>query len=290
MHDHCTNCATPYDGVYCPSCGQRSGGLDVPLGTFTREFASEALGLDSRVRLTLPPLLFRPGAVAKDYVEGRRARFVPPIRLYLLASFVMFLVLSQAGVNVENVRVNGEPVVVEATEAGESLGVADVTEEPEETMNEPPSGARSLEEQLGGRLAAGFAKIAEDREAFSRLFFSRLAQSMFFLLPAFALLLKAVYWRRPYLHHGVFAIYLHCFVFLVVAIGALPEVFGFVALSGWTDALLLVVPVYFALALRRFYGEGWVRTIAKGAVVSIAYGMLGGATVMLLLVIALMTL
>ena len=33
------------------------------------------------------PLFFRPGLVPRDYVAGHRARFVPPFRLYLLASF-----------------------------------------------------------------------------------------------------------------------------------------------------------------------------------------------------------
>ncbi|MHC4925362.1 MAG: DUF3667 domain-containing protein, partial [Planctomycetota bacterium] len=116
MPDQCTNCQAAYEGEYCPACGQRAGGLDQPLGAFAREFTEEAIGLDSRIRLTVPALFLRPGEIAKEYVEGRRARFVPPIRLYLLSSFVMFLTLSQAGVEVENVTVTigGTPVQVDS--------------------------------------------------------------------------------------------------------------------------------------------------------------------------------
>ncbi len=74
---------------------------------FAREFANEAFSLDSRLRLTLKPLFFEPGAVPRDYVAGHRARFVPPIRLFVFASFAMFVTMSLASrVTIDNVTVN----------------------------------------------------------------------------------------------------------------------------------------------------------------------------------------
>lgn len=273
MPERCPNCEASYDGAYCPACGQRAGGLDQPIGAFAREFAEEALGLDSRVRLTVPALFLRPGEIAKEYVEGRRARFVPPIRLYLLSSFVMFLVLSQAGVKVDNVTVT----------VGDTPIRADTIAAPPDPL--PGSSAEDL---LSQRISRGLAQISADPDTFSQLFFNRMAQSMFFLLPAFALLLKAVYRKRPYLHHGVFAIYLHCFVFIVVAITTLPDVMGLARLASPADLLLLGVPVYLVLAMKRFYGEGWARTLLKGWAVSIAYVALGGVTMMGLLLVSLL--
>jgi hypothetical protein len=270
---HCSNCEATYEGEYCPSCGQRRRGLDQPLGDFAKEFAEEALGLDSRVRLTLPALFLRPGEIAKEYVAGRRARFVPPIRLYLLTSFVMFLVLSQAGVQVDDVTVT----------VGETRIRAD------SAVVLPESGTDvSAEDVLAERISRGFAQISEDPEAFGQLFFNRMAQSMFFLLPAFALLLKAGYRRRPYLHHAVFAIYLHCFVFIVVTVTTIPEVVGLSSLASMLDVLLLTVPIYLVLAMKRFYDEGWTRTLLKSWALSITYAFLGGATIVGLLLMSLL--
>jgi hypothetical protein len=80
----------------------------VPVTEFAREFANEAFSLDSRLRLTLKPLFFEPGAVPRDYVAGHRARFVPPIRVFVFASFAMFVTMSLASrVTIDNVTVNG---------------------------------------------------------------------------------------------------------------------------------------------------------------------------------------
>jgi len=65
-------------GDFCSQCGQSATDYNVPVTEFAREFANEAFSLDSRLRLTLKPLFFEPGAVPRDYVAGHRARFVPP--------------------------------------------------------------------------------------------------------------------------------------------------------------------------------------------------------------------
>jgi len=50
------------------------------------------LELDSRVWRTLIPLITRPGKLTRDYLEGRRARYMPPFRTYLVLSIVFFLI------------------------------------------------------------------------------------------------------------------------------------------------------------------------------------------------------
>ena len=97
----CDNCGNALIGPYCWSCGQ-------PTRHFIRFFPAliaEALDglfdLDSRLHRTLMPLMFRPGTLTVDYIEGRRARYVPPLRLYLFTSIVFFLVMAlMADVNV----------------------------------------------------------------------------------------------------------------------------------------------------------------------------------------------
>lgn len=286
----CQNCSTPFEGEFCPSCGQPAASIDLPVGAFARDFASEALSLDSRVRHTLGPLFFRPGVVAKEYVEGHRARFVPPVRLYLLASFAMFLVLSQAGLDVNNVVVNGEQVL-------DSAGAV-VAPSPDEVPTRVDEGEQEMaggdeEETLQGvffeRIGRGFERLSADQEGFSRLFFNRLAQGMFFLLPAFALLLKIAYRRRLYVHHAVFAVYLHSFAFMIVAASALPDALGMSTIGRWTPVILLVVPVHLLMAMKRFYDESWPRTILKCGAVSWFYMSITTITVAALLVVSLLT-
>jgi hypothetical protein len=48
--------------------------------------------LDSRLWRTVFPLLIRPGQLTKDYLEGRRARYMPPFRTYLVLSVIFFVV------------------------------------------------------------------------------------------------------------------------------------------------------------------------------------------------------
>lgn len=112
MKTHCENCGIPLHGGYCSRCGQSGKDFNVPVGEFARDLASETLSLDSRLKLTLQQLFLKPGSVPKQYVEGHRARFVPPIRLYVFASFAAFLLQPFSS---DNVNLNGP----EAPGAGE---------------------------------------------------------------------------------------------------------------------------------------------------------------------------
>ncbi len=57
-----------------------------------RDAFGDLFELDSRLWRTLIPLMIRPGQLTHDYLRGRRARFMPPFRMYLVLSIVFFLV------------------------------------------------------------------------------------------------------------------------------------------------------------------------------------------------------
>ena len=293
MRVTCENCGTPVDDQYCATCGQSTSTIDLPVVDFVRDMASEALGLDSRVRRTLLPLLFKPGQVPRDYVEGHRARFVPPVRLYLLASFFMFVVLSFSEFQVSNVEVGGRQVTVDSIA---TRGLADtVTAADAEADSTSQEGGEGLTVDLGAdewndRLAVGFQRLLADPSAFNQVFIDRLAKSMFVLLPAFAGLLKLLWWKRLYVHHLVFAIYFHSFVFLIVGTVGLPAALGFERFARVADFLLMSVPIYLVVGLRMFYASGWVGTLLKSAVVTATYGVMGVATMLVLLVVSILAL
>lgn len=92
--DTCANCEAPLVGPYCSQCGQRAADRVVPLHEMTQEWFEDLFEFDLRIFRTLPTFFFKPGRLTKEYVQGRRVRYVRPLRLYLVASFLLFTVLA----------------------------------------------------------------------------------------------------------------------------------------------------------------------------------------------------
>ena len=89
---HCLNCGTRLRGQYCGNCGQRSRSRLISLWELVSDAFGDLFELDSRLWQTLIPLMGRPGRLTRDYLQGRRARFMPPFRMYLVLSLLFFLV------------------------------------------------------------------------------------------------------------------------------------------------------------------------------------------------------
>lgn len=88
----CLNCGATLRGQYCGNCGQRARGRLISLWELVRDAVGDLFELDSRLWQTLIPLLVRPGRLTHDYLAGRRARYMPPFRMYLVLSLVFFVV------------------------------------------------------------------------------------------------------------------------------------------------------------------------------------------------------
>lgn len=92
----CLNCEFPIDksDKYCPSCGQLNSTKKLKFDDFFSEFFSGLLAYDSRFQRTLRVLLFSPGKISKDYINGKRMCYANPFRFYLSASIIFFLIWS----------------------------------------------------------------------------------------------------------------------------------------------------------------------------------------------------
>src|SRR4051812_14377233 len=92
----CLNCKAPLAGAFCSSCGQRA----VPPDPTLRELAGDAFvemsGWDGKFAETFRLLLRKPGEITRQWIEGRRVSFIAPVRLYLTASVVYFVVSAAA--------------------------------------------------------------------------------------------------------------------------------------------------------------------------------------------------
>ena len=90
----CDNCGASVAGRYCGNCGQRLEAPVQSLWHFLKVAFEDVTHADSRVWRTLWALLFKPGYLTRQFLDGRRASYLPPVRLYLVLSVVFFLWLA----------------------------------------------------------------------------------------------------------------------------------------------------------------------------------------------------
>lgn len=246
------NCGEPLTGGFCAQCGQSDTDYDVPIRDFAGTFLSESFDLDSRLRQTLRPLFFRPGGVAAEYV----LRTPGPLRAADSPLHLRQRTMASR-------RKRRWPRIRPRTRCRAFPG---------------SDGERG---SLADRLGRGLARVSEDPEDFSDVLLNRVAQSMFVLLPAFALILKMLHRRRLYVPHLVFAIYLHSVTFLLItaAVG-MPggELVGAIFVLG--------IPAHLVTGMQRFYGQRWLVTVVKAAAVAVVYGMLVGFTMVALMAVS----
>ena len=92
--ENCLNCGEVLRGQHCSNCGQHAQVRVLSLWGLIRDVIGDLLDADSRVWRTLWPLAFRPGLLTQDFLRGRRARYTPPFRMYLVLSLVFFVLAS----------------------------------------------------------------------------------------------------------------------------------------------------------------------------------------------------
>jgi Protein of unknown function (DUF3667)/Domain of unknown function (DUF4286) len=88
----CLNCANQLTGQYCGNCGQRAQSRLISVWELLRDAFGDLLDADSRLWRTLWQLAVRPGHLTRDYLRGRRARYMPPFRTYLVLSLLFFVI------------------------------------------------------------------------------------------------------------------------------------------------------------------------------------------------------
>jgi len=93
----CRNCGAEVVERYCTRCGQLASNFHRPFFGLVMSSLADTFALDSRLWRSVPMLLFRPGRMTRNYLDGKRARYVPPFRLFLLASVLFFLTVFGLG-------------------------------------------------------------------------------------------------------------------------------------------------------------------------------------------------
>ncbi|MDE2782554.1 MAG: DUF3667 domain-containing protein, partial [Gemmatimonadota bacterium] len=238
----CPNCGRERHEHFCPQCGQNDRVYAREIGSVTSEFVRETFEVDSRLYRTLKLLLFKPGRLTTEFSRNRRASYMSPVRLYIFASFLFFLVLSLSGTldsPKTTVRDSGDHELVARQGPTDERGVAFVAELPD-----------PIERFF---LFAGIDPLHDPSVTGERII-SNLPIAMFFLLPLYALILAAFYIRKErfLVEHLVFAIHVQTFVFIAYTVSLLVSQAGPISWIG--PICLLIQYPYFVIALRRYYG------------------------------------
>lgn len=92
-HGVCSDCGAETGGNFCANCGQPTH-VHRSLLHLGEELMHGVMHFDARIWRTLPLLWLNPGRLTREWVEGKRTRYVSPLAMFLFTLFVMFFALS----------------------------------------------------------------------------------------------------------------------------------------------------------------------------------------------------
>jgi len=278
--ERCENCEAPLSGRFCASCGQRRDHFVPSVSHFLREATEDLTHADSRVWRTILALLFKPGFLTREFLSGRRARYLPPLRLYLVVSVVFFLVIGST---------QHEPSVIQdspATEGGKAKIVTPLSQygpfraQPGETPAQREKRVCHVDYDgpadsvIQPLLMKGCASVLQDagRTLFAA-FVHNVPRAMFLFLPLLALVMMLMYWhpRRYYVEHLLFFVHNHAFVFVLFTLVWLVSRLAPSLEHTVSDVADFYVLYYLFVSMRRVYGQSRARTAVKFVVLACAY-------------------
>jgi hypothetical protein len=263
------------------------------------EALEAVIELDMRVIHTFPKFLFLPGRLTKEYIDGRRKRYIRPFRLYLFTTFLLFTVLAfTAGqgfqfpfnpqvspAQADTMQTNSTIEMGETVEAAPAPWFPGSPEQRQEWAQEirtnpdavdvkvgDPQTQTRLERHLRGKVA----EALQNPRDFLGSMIDRGPYIMFLMLPLFAFLLKLLYIRRSrlYVEHLIFSLHVHAFAFFAFTVGILLaeansgwlQTFG-----GWIDASPLL---YLVLAMAHVYDQGLIKSTIKASFLLFVYSII----------------
>ena len=89
----CLNCGAGLSGMYCAACGQQDRPLNPSMSDLLHEVARQFLDVDGRIFRSLKALFASPGLLTQEYLSGKRAAWMTPVRLSITTGLIVPLVL-----------------------------------------------------------------------------------------------------------------------------------------------------------------------------------------------------
>ena len=298
----CLNCRYVVENKFCPNCGQENSDTRKTFHHLFIHFFEDLTHYENAFWRTIKNLLFKPSALTKEYLSGKRLSYLAPVRLYIFISFVTFLLLALFP-SETNVLSNNAKKETTITTKNKSLQTdqydekwnPDDANEKDNILNFGYTSVAQLDSiQKSGSEAEKLSdwnywlnrKIqivkanntqSEIIEKFIYSFSNNLPKVLFVFMPIFAFFLWLFHNKKKwyYFDHGIFT--LHYFSFLLLTFLCLYLVNkGFDALI--ENGLLTFIQIvfnaigicwmiyYFYPAHHRFYGETRLISFIKSTV------------------------
>lgn len=89
---NCLNCDTHIVGNYCHNCGQENIEPRESVWHLLTHFFNDITHFDGKFFTSIKVLVLKPGFLSKEYVIGKRASYLNPIRMYVFTSAIFFLI------------------------------------------------------------------------------------------------------------------------------------------------------------------------------------------------------
>ncbi len=289
----CENCSALLYARYCGDCGQRAEPPVHSLWHFAQVAAEDLTHADSRVWRTLNALLLRPGYLTREFLNGRRARYLPPVRLYLVISVMFFLWASATHHHLRVLQIDtpndgpARPVVTPLDEG--TLGAALPGESSEHHAERVCASGVNYDGPWRERLQPAARRacvrmVLDGGHSLPEVFLHNVPRAMFIFLPLLAGAMMLMYWRprRYYVEHLLLFVHNHAFVFLLLMLASLASTLVS-PLAAWISLpVTLYIAWYLYRSMRVVYGQGRGLTLDKLALLSSFY--LASGLLMLVLV------
>ncbi len=282
----CLNCGELTPGQFCAGCGQVNDTYRVSTRKLVADFIGDYFTVDLKFFKSALPLLFKPGFLTNEYIAGRRARYISPLRMYLFVSVAYFFILtfSSDGSNSDVTPPDKPPTPVTAP-APQATDPAAVVKPAKPPKTGPPIdvGVRINDEDLKvdtgnqkfdkfiikslKRKVPVLQKEGEFERSVLQAFKEHFPKAMFFLMPVFALLLKVLYLRsgKYYAEHLIFTLHFHAFAFALLALATVIQ--GGMLLPFVPLALL----AYLFFAMKAVFRQKALKTAAKFSILLLSY-------------------
>ena len=263
MSTACLNCGASLHGPFCSTCGQRAVPRDPTVSELAGDAWQELSGYDGRIAATVRGL-FRPGFLTHEYMAGRRARYLSPVRLYLIVSVIYFVVAAAA----PNIRSRDGEINMPG---GVRIGLVR-SDKSLEMSDEDRQKLLASAERAPSLIRPLLVSIAKDPAGFRGRVLTIMPRVFFAMLPVFAAIVALFYRGRRFPTALVFAAHLHAFAFTVFTLSEASKLTRSIPIAVAVSTVVTFgFAAYALVAARRVFGGGWLITIVKAAGVGLVY-------------------